>query len=162
MSTGTKVVIGVLVTAIVLGLTCVGGAVAFVFWVDAQTPEGITLQFDYPDDVVVGDEFDTTITIVNLQDQPRTLVDLDFYSPILDGVSILAMNPNPSSDVDGSDGLFGSRTLSYNKVIPAEGELVIVITMTAQEAGQFTGDVDVSIDKLLAIYSTTQTIVIDE
>jgi len=160
MSTGVKILIGLAIAIVALGVTCVGGTLAFGFWVAAQVPEGITLQLDYPDNVVVGDKFDVTITIQNLLDQPRTLVDLDFYNPILDGVSIVSASPKPSADDE--DSVFGMRTMSYNSPIPAEGQLVIILTMTAEEAGHFSGDVDVSIDKLLSIYSTTQTIVIEE
>ena len=160
MSTGTKIVIGVVVAVIALGITCVGGIVAFGVWATGQVPEGIILSFEYPDDVVVGDEFDVTITIENLLEESRTLTDLDFYNPVLDGVSIVSFDPVPVSD-DGAS-ILGSRTISFNRPIPAEGEIILVVTMTAQEAGFFTGDVDVSIDGILSIYSTTQTIIIDE
>jgi|GEM_PF-3530845 len=160
MSTGTKVVVGIAVALVVLGITCVGGIVGLGLWMVNNVPEGIVLDFDYPDNVAVGDEFEITMTIENLLDKPRSLVDVDFYSSVLDGVSIESTSPIPVADSGGY--VLGSRTLSFNQTIPAEGEIVIIFTMTALEAGYFTGDVDLSIDALLSIYSTTQTIVIEE
>jgi hypothetical protein len=160
MSTSTKIIIGAVIAVVALGITCVGGIFAFGIWIANNVPEGIVLNFDYPDDVVVGDEFDVTITVQNLLDTSRTLTDLDFYEPVLDGVSIVSFDPQPATDE--SMNVFGSRTVSFNRMIPAQSELVLVVTMTADEAGYFTGDVDVSIDGILSIYSTTQTIVILE
>jgi len=160
MNTGTKVVVGIAVALIVLGITCVGGIFSLGLWMVNHVPEGIVLDFEYPDDVVVGDEFDVTMTIENLLDERRTLVDVDFYNSILDGVSITSIIPNPSVD-DGAY-VLGSRTISFNRTIPAEGEIVLVFTMIAEEAGYFTGDVNLSIDGVLSIHTTSQTIVIDE
>lgn len=160
MSTGIKILIGVLVALLVLGVTCVGGITAFGIWFVNNTPEGIMLDFDYPDNIVVGDEFEVTITVENLFDETRMLYELDFYNPILDGVSIISFDPPPATD-DGQ-AIFGSRTIAFNQQIPAEGEVVIVVTMAAEQAGYYTGDVDVSIDGILSIHSTTQTLVIDE
>ena len=159
MSNTAKVIIGVVIGIVLLGVTCVGGVLALGLYVANNVPEGITLRFEYPDDVVVGDEFDITITVVNTLNEQRTLGDLDFYGQILGGVTIKSFDPQPASD-DGY--MFGSRTIVYNRPIPANGELPVVITVIADQPGYFTGDVDVTIDGILSLYSTTQTLSINE
>ena len=160
MKTNTIIIVGVVVAAVVLAVTCVGGIFALMLYIVNNVPEGIVLDFDYPNDVVVGEEFDVTITIENVLDESRILMGIDFYGQIFDGVSVLSFDPSPTRD-DG-DAIFGSRTVLFNRLIPAEGEIVIVVTMTAQEAGSYTGDVDITIDNVLSLYSTSQTIVINE
>ncbi|MCA9276400.1 MAG: hypothetical protein KDA29_10270 [Phycisphaerales bacterium] len=160
MSRTTKIIIGIVIGIVVLGASCVGGIIALGYFVAGNTPEGITLLFEYPDDVIVGDEFELTITVQNHLPQQRTLGDLDFYPNSLDGVTIKSINPRPNSD-DGTYTL-GMRTMTFNRPVPPNGELPIVITMTADQAGFFTGDVDITIDGMLSIYSTTQTLVINE
>ena len=160
MSTGAKIIIGIVVGVVILGLTCIGGIVAFGFYVAGNVPEGIDIGFEYPDDVAVGDEFELVVTVYNDLNEKRTLGDLDFYQPILDGVKITDIDPAPSND-DG-EYLFGMRTLTYNDTIPANGEYVVTLTLLAEESGYYSGDVDVTIDGMLSIYSTYQMLVIEE
>jgi hypothetical protein len=160
MSTTAKIIIGVAIGVVILGVTCVGGIIALGVFVGGNTPEGISIVFEYPDDLVEGDEFDLVITVVNDLNQTRTLGDLDFYSPVLDGVRVKQIDPSPESD--DSAYTFGMRTMVFNESIPPNGELKIALTMTAENAGFYTGDVDVTIDGMFSIYSTVQTIMIDE
>tara|TARA_R110000744_G_C19304200_1_gene556046 strand:- start:710 stop:1300 length:591 start_codon:yes stop_codon:yes gene_type:complete len=125
-----------------------------------NVPEGIVLNWDYPDAVVVGDEFDVTITVINELDERRQLGDLSFYSPLLDGASIVSFDPAPAQDQGALP--FIDHSVSYNRSIKAEDEFVIVVTMIAEEAGVFSGDVEVTIDGMLSMHTTTQTLVIEE
>jgi hypothetical protein len=141
---------------ILLGLTCVGGLIGFGVWAGTQPPpEGITLDMDIPDAIYAGDTFDLVLTIRNDKPNDRTLVDVDFWSPLLDGVSVTTVDPQPNR----VDETFLS-TYSFNRTIPASGEIIITFSAQADAPGVYAGDLDVSVDSMMSVLSTQQVITI--
>ena len=149
-----------IIAVVVILVLAIAGFVAMGVFMVNNVPDGVGLRFEYPNDVKVGDTFDVTVTITNDLNESRKLHDLDLYDPILNGVSIVSVTPAPAAD-EGLSTL-GSRTISFNNTIDAQSDFEIVISMTAIESGYYTGDVDVSIDGMLSIYTTTQTIEISD
>jgi len=158
MSTTLKVVLIVAGVLVLLGITCVGGLVGFGIWAGSQPPpEGITLDVALPDAISAGDEFAIVLTISNDRPEPRTLQDVDFWFGLLDGVTLRGADPAPNR-VDTNL----ATTYSFNRTIPASGDLVVTFDADADTPGVYTGDLDISVDTIMSVLSTQQTITIYE
>ena len=150
-----KVIIILAAVVGVLVLTCVGGIVAFGVWANQPPPEGITVQVELPDAIYEGDTFDFVVTVRNDQAVERTLYDIDFWPPLADGITLGTISPQPQT-VDEIIML----TCTFNTTIPAQGEIAITFSATADSPGVFEGSLDVSVDHMMAVLSTPQTITI--
>ena len=156
MSKTTVIILCVVGGILLLGLTCVGGVVGLGIWAGTQPPpEGITLDMDLPDAVYAGDSFDLVLTIRNDKPNDRSLMDVDFWSPLLDGVTVSSVDPKPNRVDDNF-----WPTYIFNQTIPANGELVITFSALADAPGVYAGELDISVDSIMSILSTQQAITI--
>jgi hypothetical protein len=157
MSSSAKIALIIVGVVALLVLTCVGGVVGFFVWAGTQDPpEGITVEVTLPDTIVVGDRFDMVVTVKNELPQQRTLETIDFYSPLLDGVTIMGVDPAPTHVDD-----ILMLTYTFERPIPAEGEISVTFTMTADAYGYYQGDLDVAVDGMFSILTTSQGITIE-
>lgn len=157
MSSSAKVALIIVGVVALLIVTCVGGVVGFMVWAGTQDPpEGITVEVTLPETIVVGDRFDMVVTVKNELAQQRTLETIDFYSPLLDGVTIMGVDPTPSH----SDDII-MRTYTFQRPIPTQGEVSVTFSMTADAYGYYQGDLDVAVDGMFSILTTSQGITIE-
>lgn len=148
-----------LVIAGLLLVTCVGGVIFGMWWIGRNVgpPEGIAVTIDRPDRVKAGSEFNVVITIENLLDRERTLMNIDFYDPLLSGVTV----KNVSTPYHNVDPTFGSVTYAFGEPIAPRSTMKITFVMSADTPGVYTGDLDVAIDSVFRFTSNTQTFIID-
>jgi hypothetical protein len=152
----------VIVLAVIgaLTLTCGGALVVGVFWIvsNSRPPEGITVSVIQPPEIRIGDTFDVVITVTDSLGQARTIRDVDFYDPLLDGVSVVKVDPPYS----GYDSALGSATFTMEAPIDASATTTLIFTFKAERAGTYSGDLDVGVDKVMRIQTTPHSIVIGE
>lgn len=143
-----------------IAVVCGGGGVVLVAWLgfSAGPPEGIVVDISRPDRVTVGESFELVVTVRNETDREREIQDIDFYEPLLNGVIVDGVVP-PASAVDPS---FGFATYTFNRSLSAGAEEVFTFSMTATTPGIYSGDLDVSIDSILSIATTAQTLVVED
>ena len=142
-----------------LSVICVCGGVIGLIWLGSRIgpAEGIAVSITQPQRVTVGDDFDITIVIHNSLDKERTLKDIDFWDPLLEGVTVKSVDVvYESYDPD-----YGIVTYTFNQPIAPLRSMTITFTLTADKPGTYTGDLDVAVDHMLSITTNPTTIIID-
>lgn len=152
----------ILITLAVLGalaLTCVGASLIGGLWISAKSgpPEGIVTTVTIPDSVTVGESFEIVVTISNSLNRARTIKDIDFYDPLLEGVRVVSVDPMYNS----FDPSFGMSTFTMEHELPAGASIDVTFVLEARTHGLYGGDVDVSVDSILSFTSETRTLLIE-
>lgn len=141
-----------IIAVLLLVLTCLGGAVGYTIWaITRPGPEGISATYVMPDAVHEGDTFDFVITVRNEHPEERTLKDVDFWSPLLEGMTVIKVTPKYEFTNPGEP-----RTYSFNSTIPANGEIVVIFELHAHNAGTYAGNVVISVDSVFSTLSKHQ------
>ena len=153
-----KVILITLAVVGVLAITCVGGIAIVGIWIGTKVgePEGITVRIDQPATIDEGQTFDVVVEVTNALARERTLKDIDFYDPLLDGARLVRVDPVHSS----YDTTMGTETFTMDQPIPANGSITVTLTFAAETAGTYAGDLDVSVDSVFSFKSTPHRIVI--
>lgn len=154
-----KSVVVVLAVIGALSLMCIGGMVVGGIWLTGKMgpPEGIAVQVTRPDSVVSGETFDVVLTVTNSLPRARTIYDIDLWSTLVDGVSVVSVNPPYVS----SDLSMGFWTYTMNQPLAANSAATITLTLTAGAPGVYRGDLDISVDDILKIHTTDLMITVD-
>lgn len=140
-----KILIGCAVVAALV----VAALVAGVVWVyTSSSVDDVAVVVDGPVAVVAGEEFTLTAHIRNSGAKPQRLVDLDIADTYLDGIVISASEPAFSSSEHIA--LDSSVSHSFDRQIPANGELVVRLRALALRPGDFAGDFDFCINNSFA------------
>lgn len=140
-----KILIGCAVVAALV----VAALVAGVVWVyTSSSVDDVAVVVDGPVAVVAGEEFTLTAHIRNSGAKPQKLVDLDIADTYLDGIVISASEPAFSSSEHIA--LDSSVSHSFDRQIPANGELVVRLRALALRPGDFAGDFDFCINNSFA------------
>lgn len=140
-----KILIGCAVVAALV----VAALVAGVVWVyTSSSVDDVAVVVDGPVAVVAGEEFTLTAHIRNSGTKPQKLVDLDIADTYLDGIVISASEPAFSSSEHIA--LDSSVSHSFDRQIPANGELVVRLRALALRPGDFAGDFDFCINNSFA------------
>lgn len=140
-----KILIGCAVVAALV----VAALVAGVVWVyTSSSVDDVAVVVDGPVAVVAGEEFTLTAHIRNSGTKPQKLVDLDIADTYLDGIVISASEPAFSSSEHIA--LDNSVSHSFDRQIPANGELVVRLRALALRPGDFAGDFDFCINNSFA------------
>ena len=137
-----------------------GTLVAGVAWIvrNSRPPEGVTVGIAQPAEIRVGDTFDVVVTVGDSLGRRRTIRDIDFYDPLLDGVSVVKVDP-PYAAYDGSAGI---ATFTMEAPIEPNAFATVTFTFKAEQAGFYAGDLDVGVDGMMRIESTPHSITIGE
>lgn len=153
-----KAVIIVLAVVGGLALTCVGALVVGGIWLSAKAgpPEGIVTTVTMPDSVYVGDSFEIIVTVTNQLDHARTIKDIDFYEPLLDGTRVVSVEP----DYDMLDTMLRMATYTMELPLGAGESIDVTFAAEAVAAGVYNGDIDVSVDSLLNFTSENRVLAI--
>jgi hypothetical protein len=149
------VILGLLLAA---ALTCVGAGWYFVAHV-AKPPENVAYTVVTPEAVAVGETFTIDVVVSNNDTKPRTLVAVDLYRPLIEGVSVLDASPPWKSESD--DGMF-MLSLSYEIVLQPGETRTIVLNCEGTRAGTWEGDIDVCIDSQFAILSSDVSLLVSQ
>ena len=144
MNNGTKVLLGVLAGACVVGVgTCTVGT--WALFSAAEGPENVRVEVKQPTRVRTGEKFDIEVRIENLASEAQPLVDIDVAESYLEGIVIVGSDP-PYHESFRS---FGMQTFEYNRDIPARSTLTVKLHAEALKPGDFAGDVDVAVGGML-------------
>jgi hypothetical protein len=123
--------------------------VAAVIWLYSSSDvEDLAVVVEGPVAVTAGDEFVLTLRLRNSAARAQKLVDLDVADSYLDGIVISAAEPAFSSSAHIS--LDSSVSHSFDRIIPANGELVVRLHALALRPGDFSGDFDFCINNSYA------------
>lgn len=126
-----------LVTMAITSLVWLGvGAVAWFYMYDA--PPEFYVEMEYPDTVVVGEEFDLVFGIMNRESGSRTLNSIDVHDDFLGGFEVVSMTPAPGSRED----LWGYRIFNFDESIKSSDTLIVTMKLRAENVGIWSGDVD--------------------
>jgi hypothetical protein len=153
-----KVVVIVLAVIGGLALTCVGAFLLGGIWLNSKVgpPQGVVTAITMPDSVYVGDSFEIVVSVTNQLDRARTIKDIDFYEPLLDGVRIVSVEP----DYDIFDPTLGFATYTMELPLGAGESIDITFTAEAVSAGVYSGDVDISVDNMLSFTTESRVVAI--
>jgi hypothetical protein len=151
-----KVVVIVLAVVGALALTCFGSVIVGTIWLanKIQPPQGITVQVAQPATILEGDTFDIVITVTDTLGRARTIMDIDFYDPLLKGLQLVSVTP-PHQDFDPA---LGFGTFTMNASVPPNGSTTVTFRFVATTVGEYTADLDVSIDSIFSLDSREHTI----
>jgi hypothetical protein len=105
-------------------------------------PTDIQVEVVAPGTVRVGESFDLLVRINNSAAEAQTLDSIDFGEEYLAGVRILSADPSYSDSFDYE----GFTSFTFERSIPAGGELAIQFRAEALQAGDFAGPLDICIN----------------
>ncbi len=151
----SKVLLIVLAIVGVLALTCLGGLVIGGVWLfnNYKPPEGIRVNVDAPVNIAPGETFTISVTVANDLDRTRELLDIGLWSGIAD-LRVISIDPPPAY----SDMTFGIGTYSFNTQMPPRSEITITFDVVADAPGVYAGSVDVSVDSMLRVATTSMSL----
>lgn len=105
-------------------------------------PTGIEIGVTVPGTVSVGESFELLVRVGNTAGESQTLDSIDFAEEYLEGISIQSADP----DFSDSFAYPGFYSYTFERSIPAGGELTVQFRAQAEQAGDFDGAVDVCIN----------------
>jgi hypothetical protein len=105
-------------------------------------PTDIRVEVVAPAAVKVGETFDLLVRVSNSAAEAQTLDSVDFGEEFLAGVRILSADPSYSDSFDYE----GFTSFTFERSIPAGGELAIQFRAEALQAGDFAGPLDICIN----------------
>jgi len=105
-------------------------------------PTDIQVEVVGPETVKVGESFDLLVRISNSAAEGQTLDSIDFGEEFLAGVRIVSADPSYSDSLDYE----GFTSFTFERSIPAGGELAIQFRTEALQAGDFAGPLDICIN----------------
>ena len=113
-----------------------------VFVAGCGVPDNVDVVRDFPSDVVVGEEFTFTVTVMNRDARVHELRSVDVGDDFLEGIVILGTSLPVREEYDA----FGWHVYEFKKDLAGQSETSVVFTAKARVAGDFSGDLDVCID----------------
>lgn len=141
---GWTVVLIILGAILCLGCLCCGGGGLWIYFA-AEEPD-VAVTTSVPAQCKVGDTITLRVEVTNTGSSSQELIDLTLGHGYIDGFIVVSTTPPYTSSED----VFGMRTLNYNIDIPAGATEVIEIELQAAQAGNWVGDLDVTVDSLLS------------
>lgn len=136
-SRNLAILLTALITMVLTSIVWVGlGATAWYFTYDA--PPKFYVEMEYPDTVVVGEEFDLVLEITNRDAGSRTLNSIDVHEDFLGGFEVVSISPSPGSNED----MWGYRIFNFDESIKASDSLIVTMKLRAKSVGFWSGDFD--------------------
>src|SRR3990170_5564107 len=105
-------------------------------------PTDIQISIVGPGTVKVGETFDLLVRVTNTSAEAQSLDSIDFGEEYLAGISILSADPSFS----GSFEYPGFYSYTFERSIPAGGELAVQFQAQAEQSGDFEGPLDICIN----------------
>ena len=129
------------IAGVCLCIAFTGTAMALIAIIFGRESPDLGVQYDLPNSVAVGDEFDLTLTLTNTSDQPLEVNDIDldsaFSASILDGITVLSTDPDMERDYT----IPGIKTFHYNSTLPPHTPATVTFHLLAHTPGEFSGTV---------------------
>jgi hypothetical protein len=111
------------------------------------SPKKIQVIVEAPSMVAKGSSFDIRVRVRNTAAVEQTVIHIDIGDGYLKGVAVEKAEP-PYKEGQGG---FGTMTYSYDLKIPAGGETVFTFHARALKSGDYSGDLDVVINRLTSL-----------
>ena len=105
-------------------------------------PTDIQIGVIGPGTVTVGETFSLLVRVSNTSAEAQTLDSIDFGEEYLGGIGILSADPSFS----GSFEYPGFYSYTFERSIPAGGELAVQFQAQAEQSGDFEGALDICIN----------------
>jgi hypothetical protein len=105
-------------------------------------PTDVRISLEGPEAVAVGESFELLVRVSNTATEAQMLDSIDFGEEYLEGISIQSADPSFSDSFSYP----GFYSYTFNRSIPAGGELIVRFRAEAQQAGEFEGPLDVCIN----------------
>ncbi|HEX9676356.1 MAG TPA: hypothetical protein VGA07_10275 [Anaerolineales bacterium] len=105
-------------------------------------PTGIQIGVIGPGTVTVGETFNLQVRVTNTSAEAQTLDSIDFGEEYLAGISILSADPSFSDSFEYP----GFYSYTFERSIPAGGELAVQFQAQAEQSGDFEGPLDICIN----------------
>jgi len=148
MNKGAKIAVGIGIGCAVICL--VGGIIAliaggaFFKWLMEQ-PENVVINVDAPATAAMDEEFTIEIQIENAAQESQTLKCIDFQQTYLEG--ILISDSAPRFTESTKIPIVEYISYAFEENIPPGETLVVRFSAVAFLAGDYSGDVDICINK---------------
>ncbi len=121
-------------------------------------PEGLSVQFDLPYNVHVGDEFDLVLSISNTSEQPIHVTDIDLdvalSASILDGAVVISTDPPMQRDYS----VPGIKMFKYDSTIQSGDTMTVRFHLQAHTPGEFSGPILIYVGNHATLLSPVITI----
>ena len=106
-------------------------------------PSNVYITKEVPSEVILGEEFNFTITVHNENSKTHELRSIDIGHSFLEGIMILDTNYVVKQEYN----IIGERVFEFKKDLPGETETEIIFSAKAINPGAFSGDLDVCINR---------------
>jgi hypothetical protein len=105
-------------------------------------PTGIQIGVIGPGTVTAGESFNLLVRVTNTSADAQTLDSIDFGEEYLAGISILSADPGFSESFPYP----GFYSYTFERSIPAGGEVAVQFRAQAEKSGDFEGPLDICIN----------------
>ncbi|HEX9677075.1 MAG TPA: hypothetical protein VGA07_13960, partial [Anaerolineales bacterium] len=105
-------------------------------------PTDIQIGVIGPGTVTVGETFNLLVRVTNTSAEAQSLDSIDFGEEYLAGISILSADPSFSDSFEYP----GFYSYTFERSIPAGGELAVQFQAQAEQSGDFEGPLDICIN----------------
>jgi hypothetical protein len=127
-----------------------GGGVTGSLLYLAGKPSSIEVSIPELQPVAANQSFTVEVTIENVSLDPVTINSIGLDTSLLDGITVLQIEPAYRSAKDKSYPLYGDwREYTLNKSLPGGDKLTVILTLQANQPGTYSGDVMVWIKSRL-------------
>lgn len=129
---------------VLAGLALLGGlAIVGLLWYAAEDVQGVSVTFEQPESVKVGETFDLAVKVTNQRTKaPLKLSDIDIGNDYLAGFVVVATEPAFKSTTDVP--IIDMRSFTFDITIPAQQSTVVKFKLKAAKEGLFSADLDIN------------------
>lgn len=165
---GVSLLVVIIIAAAFLGVGCVGGVFigmalnvgqSITTAMQNLTPQNVVITTTAPTRVKSGEEFQIVVDVTDTSGSARTIGDIDFEQTLLDGASIVKVDPPPS--VTATMTMIGYASHTMKLGVPASGAAKVTFTLKAGAPGTYAGDVDTYLDSDMAYHTDRVTIIVE-
>jgi hypothetical protein len=136
-SRATLIIVTAVISVVVTSALWLSGIVlAYRFFTDDPPPFAMVI--DAPQEATVGETITLNLKVSNPTDERLQLGSVDVYDSLLDGFTLIKLNPEPNE----RDHTLDFSTFYYSKPLNPGESFAVSLDLKATQPGVWTGDVD--------------------